>query len=297
MSGDGARPARVTSPDGSESPAEFEALLAHLKQSRGFDFRSYKRSSLMRRVLVRMHLLGTKEFGAYLDFLEVDPEEFTRLFNTILINVTSFFRDPTSWDYLRDEVLPGIAKLRQGREPIRAWCAGCASGEEAYSLAILLAEILGREAFKERLKMYATDVDEEPLTEARHATYGPRTVEDVPPHLLERYFELQEGRFVFSKELRRSVIFGRHDLLQDAPISRADLLTCRNCLMYFNSEAQARILGALPFCARAAGGTLPGQGREPAGTQRPVRSSGREAESVRQDGATRRGAAAERRHR
>jgi two-component system CheB/CheR fusion protein len=233
-------------PDDPESVAEFEALLAYLKQSRGFDFTSYKRSSLMRRVLVRMQTLSVKGFASYLDFLQVDPEEFTRLFNTILINVTSFFRDAPYWEYLRDEVLPGL--VRPGAsEPIRVWSAGCASGEEAYSIAMLLSEAIGPEVYKERVKIYATDVDEEALSQARHAVYGPRTAEDVPAPLLEKYFDRQEDRYVFSKELRRSIIFGRHDLIQDAPISRVDLLTCRNCLMYFNSEAQARILSRFHF--------------------------------------------------
>jgi two-component system CheB/CheR fusion protein len=234
-------------PDDPESLAEFEALLTYLKQSRGFDFSSYKRTSLMRRVLVRMQTLGMKGFGPYLDFLQVDPEEFTRLFNTILINVTSFFRDPLAWEYLRDEVVPRLAGAPGTGDPIRVWSAGCASGEESYSIAMLLAEALGSDAYKERVKIYATDVDEEALNQARHAAYGPRTAEDVPAPLLEKYFDRQEDRYVFSKEYRRAVIFGRHDLIQDAPISRVDLLICRNCLMYFNSEAQAKILGRFHF--------------------------------------------------
>ena len=236
-----------TPPEDAESAAELEVLLAYLKQSRGFDFTAYKRASLMRRVLVRMQQLGLKRFAAYLDFLQVDPEEFTRLFNTILINVTSFFRDPPNWEYLRDAVLPGLIGTPEATSPIRIWSAGCASGEEAYSIAILLAEALGTDAFRERVKIYATDVDEEALSQARHAAYAPRAVEDVPPQLLERYFDRQEDRFAFNKELRRAVIFGRHDLIQDAPISRVDLLICRNCLMYFNSEAQARILARFHF--------------------------------------------------
>jgi two-component system CheB/CheR fusion protein len=229
-------------PDDPASVAEFEALLAYLKQSRGFDFSSYKRSSLMRRLLVRMQVMGVTTFAAYLEFLQVHPEEFTRLFNTILINVTGFFRDAAHWDFLRDEILPRLTGPTGAVEPIRIWSAGCASGEEAYSIAILLAEALGFEAFRERVRIYATDVDEEALNQARHAVYSSRIAEDVPAPLLAKYFELQDGRYVFNKELRRSVIFGRHDLLQDAPISRVDLLICRNCLMYFNTEAQARIL-------------------------------------------------------
>jgi len=239
--------------DDPQSAAQFDALLAYLKTSRGFDFTAYKRSSLMRRLLVRMQTIGAPSFAAYLDFLQVDPEELTRLFNTILINVTSFFRDPANWEYLRDQVVPQLVGPPKSADPIRVWSAGCASGEEAYSIAMLLAEALGVEAFRERAKIYATDVDEEALNQARRAAYGPRAVDDVPPPLLERYFELQDEKFVFHKELRRSVIFGRHDLIQDAPISRVDLLICRNCLMYFNSEAQARILSRFHFALAPCG--------------------------------------------
>ena len=233
----------------------FEALLAYLKEARGFDFTGYKRSSLVRRVGRRIAQLKIHDHGEYLDYLQVHPDEFTALFNTILINVTAFFRDPEAWEYLRTEVLEPLVAGKAPGTPIRVWSAGCASGEEAYTLAILLAEILGTEQFRERVKIYATDVDEEQLAEARHASYGERDVSGVPAELLERYFEQNGSRYVFRKDLRRSVIFGRNDLVQDAPISRIDLLTCRNTLMYFNAETQARILSRFHF-ALVDGGTL-----------------------------------------
>jgi two-component system CheB/CheR fusion protein len=183
----------------------------------------------------------------------VDPEEFTRLFNTILINVTSFFRDTPHWEYVRDELLPGLVGPPGAMEQIRVWSAGCASGEEAYSISMLLAETLGSNAFRERVKIYATDVDDEALNQARRAVYTDHNVESVPSPLIEKYFDRQDDKFVFSKDLRRSVIFGRHDLIQDAPISRVDLLICRNCLMYFNTEAQARILARFHFALRPGG--------------------------------------------
>jgi two-component system, chemotaxis family, CheB/CheR fusion protein len=241
------RPGDTSLPEDPATLAEFEGLLAYLKQSRGFDFTAYKQSSLMRRVLVRMQTLGVKTFSNYLDFLQVDTEEFTRLFNTILINVTSFFRDAAHWDYLREEVVPRLTGPSGSTEAIRVWSAGCASGEEAYSIAMLLAEAAGPEGFRERVKIYATDVDEEALSQARHAVYSAHSAEDVPPTLLEKYFERQDDRYVFNKDLRRSVIFGRHDLIQDAPISRVDMLICRNCLMYLNTEAQARVLARFHF--------------------------------------------------
>jgi two-component system CheB/CheR fusion protein len=232
---------------------EFEALLAYLKEARGFDFTGYKRSSLIRRVNRRMSQVDITDYQEYSDYLQVHPDEFTALFNTILINVTGFFRDPEAWEYLSKDVLGPMLAAKPTGSPIRVWCAGCASGEEAYTLAMALSELLGLEAFKDRVKIYATDVDEEQLNEARQATYGERELEAVPLELAERYFEPSNGRFAFRKDMRRSVIFGRNDLVQDAPISRIDLLTCRNTLMYLNAETQAKILGRFHFALRDEG--------------------------------------------
>ncbi|MFY9805670.1 MAG: CheR family methyltransferase [Pseudonocardiaceae bacterium] len=237
----------------SEPHASFETLLLYLKESRGFDFTGYKRPSLTRRVDHRMAEVGAGDYAEYLEHLEMHPEEFTALFNTILINVTSFFRDPEAWEYLRAEILPGMLAAKAPDGMIRVWSAGCASGEEAYTLAIVLAEALGVEEFRQRVKIYATDVDEEGLTHARQATYDERQVRAVPAELLERYFDQVGGRFYFRKDLRRSVIFGRNDLVQDAPISKIDLLVCRNALMYFNAETQSRILSRLHFALTPAG--------------------------------------------
>ena len=244
-----------------EAPANgtLEVLLDYLRRSRGFDFTGYKRTSLSRRVQKRMQDVGADTYLSYLDLLEVDPDEFTQLFNTILLNVTSFFRDPPTWDYLRGEVMPQLAAGKDADEPIRVWSAGCASGEEAYTLAMVAAEAIGAEVVRERVKIYATDVDEEALAQARQARYDARRVEGVPPELLERYFERSGDEYVFSKDLRRSVIFGRHDLIQDAPISRIDLLVCRNTLMYLNSETQARVLARFSFALREGGYLLLGK--------------------------------------
>jgi two-component system CheB/CheR fusion protein len=227
--------------------AAFDVLLDYLKRTRGFDFTGYKRSSLERRIEKRMNEVGIGSHQEYLDYLEVQSDEFAFLFNTILINVTGFFRDAAAWDYLATDVIPRLLEKVGGDRPLRFWCAGCSSGEETYTMAMVLAEALGEQQYLERVKIYATDVDEEALTEARHATYPAKAVEAVPPPMLERYFERVEQRYAFRKDLRRTVIFGRNDLVQDAPISRIDLLTCRNTLMYFNAETQAGVLGRFHF--------------------------------------------------
>jgi len=225
----------------------FDGLLDYLKRARGFDFNAYKKESLMRRMRKRMEVVHIDGFPDYTDYLEVHPEEFSHLFNNILINVTAFFRDEASWDYLRDALVPELIASRNHNGAIRVWSAGCASGEEAYSIAMLLAEAMGRDEFRERVKVYATDVDEHALNQARQASYIEKQIQSVPKPLVEKYFTRDADRFVFDKELRRSVIFGRHDLVQDAPISRVSLLMCRNTLMYFHTEAQSRMLARFHF--------------------------------------------------
>jgi two-component system CheB/CheR fusion protein len=225
----------------------FETVLAYVKESRGFDFTGYKRTSLVRRVQHRMRQVGIEDYSEYIDHLQVNADEFAALFNTILINVTSFLRDPEAWQFLRENIIPTLLAERGTDEPIRIWSVGCASGEEAYSLAMTFAETIGVERFRQRVKIYATDVDEEALAQARQASYAERDIRQLPAELVEKYFEPQNSRYVFRKDLRRSVIFGRNDLVQDAPISRIDLLVCRNTLMYFNAETQAKILSRFHF--------------------------------------------------
>ncbi len=206
-----------------------------------------------------MQQIGIDSYLDYIDFLEVHPDEFDPLFNTVLINVTSFFRDPQAWQALSEQILPRILEAKAEDQPMRCWSAGCASGEEAYTLAMLLAEAVGEQQFRQRVKIYATDVDEEALAQARQGSYTADAVAALPAGMLAKYFEPAADRFVFRPDLRRSLIFGRHDLVQDAAISRLDLLVCRNTLMYFNSETQAKILARFHFALRPSGYLLLGK--------------------------------------
>jgi two-component system, chemotaxis family, CheB/CheR fusion protein len=229
---------------------EFEGLLAFIRDERGFDFTGYKRPSLQRRIAKRMQDVGVNGFAAYNELLSGDGDEFARLLDTILINVTSFFRDEVAWDYLEQEILPTLLEVKDAGEPIRVWSTGCASGEEAYTLAMVLAEALGEKTFRNRVKIYATDVDEDALTQGRHATYDAKAVESVPEGLREKYFEPINSSYFFRGDIRRCVIFGRHDLIRDPPISRVDLLVSRNTLMYFDGETQEQILRSFHFALR-----------------------------------------------
>jgi two-component system, chemotaxis family, CheB/CheR fusion protein len=236
-----------------EIDPQFESLLQYLKSSRNFDFVDYKRSSLMRRVQKRMLQVKIDSFGDYQDYLEVHPDEFDVLFDTILINVTSFFRDKPAWDYLAAEIIPRLVQNRNSGELIRIWSAGCASGEEAYSLVMLLAEHMGMENCRRWVKVYATDVDEDALIQARHAHYSAESLKAVPAEFRDKYFEPNGDGYAFTTALRRILVFGRHDLMYDAPISHLDLLCCRNTLIYFNREAQDRIVARFHFALNSIG--------------------------------------------
>jgi two-component system, chemotaxis family, CheB/CheR fusion protein len=231
----------------------FEFLLTFLKNERGFDFTGYKRASLERRVRHRMDAVQVHSFEEYHDYLQVHPEEFTALFNTILINVTSFFRDAPAWGFLASDVIPGLLEEMTDGQSIRVWSAGCASGQEAYTAAMVLAEAIGADAFKARVKIYATDLDDDALVEARQGIYPTAGLKDVPAEMVEKYFEPSSRGMAFRPDLRRSIIFGRNDLMSDAPISRIDLLICRNVLMYFTPEAQGHILERFNFALNPTG--------------------------------------------
>ncbi|MEU6711165.1 CheR family methyltransferase [Nonomuraea sp. NPDC046802] len=231
----------------SEEEREFDDLLLLLKETRGFDFTGYKRNTLVRRISRRLEALKLHDYGEYRDLLELEPDEFTRLFDSLLINVTGFFRDAAAWQRLRELVIPALLDQKTAGRPIRVWSAGCATGEEAYTVAMVLAEEMGVDAFRERVKIYGTDLDEKALQVARMGVYGERALADVPIDLRESYFEQVENGYAFRRDLRRQLIFGRNDLTHDAPISRVDLLVARNTLMYFNTDMQLNIIRRFHF--------------------------------------------------
>lgn len=230
-----------------------EALLDYLRQSHNFDFTMYKRPSLIRRLEYRMQMISVESYSDYLEYLKEQPKEFTFLFNTIEINFTGFFRDPEAWNYIAKTLIPRIIASKSESEPIRVWSAGCASGEETYTLAILLAEALGVEQYQARVQIYATDIDTEALNQARQASYTSNQVEGVPSTFLERYFQQSAECYIFSKDLRRSIIFCRHNLIQDAPMAKIDLLVCRNVLIYFNTKGQIKTLARFYFSLKDSG--------------------------------------------
>jgi two-component system CheB/CheR fusion protein len=227
-------------------------FLEELADQRSFDFRGYKKSTLERRFRRRMFQLSLDSYAKYSEYIRKHPDEVNQLLNTILINVTEFFRDPPAWEILRHEVLPSILKRVKPGHSFRAWSAGCASGEEPYSIAILLAEYFGSHVQEYDIKIYATDIDEEALNAARRGEYSEEAIRRVRPEWRQKFFH-GKGLMRVSREIRRLVIFGRSNLAQDAPISNVNLLVCRNLLIYFDPDLQKQILNRLHYALKPGG--------------------------------------------
>ncbi|PYN98247.1 MAG: chemotaxis protein CheR [Candidatus Rokuibacteriota bacterium] len=225
----------------------FRHLLDKLSADHAFDFREYKPTSLARRIRSRMQQVHVDTFDDYVTYIDRHPGEHVALFNSILINVTSFFRDPEAWQVLGEEIIPRLVDEAADSRSLRLWSVGCSSGQEAFSTAILLAEHLGNRAGDFNVKIYATDVDEEALSTARHALYRVDDLKDVPTSLLEKYFSREGQAYRFRRDLRRWCIFGRHNVAQDPPLSHIDLLICRNALIYFTRDLQDRILARFHY--------------------------------------------------
>lgn len=229
-------------------------LLQELAEQRGFDFRGYKKTTLERRFRRRMFQVNIGSYADYGDYIRKHPDETNELLNTILINVTEFFRDPPAWEILRHEILPSLLKAVNPGHSFRVWSAGCASGEEPFSIAILLAEYFGPRIQEYDLKIYATDIDDDALNTARRGEYSPDALRRVRPEWRQKYFQ-GKGFMRVNREIRKLVIFGRSNLAQDAPISHVNLLICRNLLIYFDSDLQKQILNRLHY-ALDPGGVL-----------------------------------------
>ena len=227
-------------------------LVQELAEQRSVDFRGYKKNTLERRFRRRMFQLNLGTYAEYGDYIRKHPEEVNHLLNTILINVTEFFRDPPAWEILRHEILPPLLKPLKPGHSFRVWSAGCASGEEPYSIAILLAEHFGPRIQDYDVKVYGTDIDDDALNTARRGEYPVDALLRIRTEWRNKYFHGKTSMRV-NREIRRLVIFGRSNLGQDAPISHVKLLTCRNVLIYFDSELQKQILGRLHYALEPGG--------------------------------------------
>ncbi|MBF0255447.1 MAG: PAS domain S-box protein, partial [Gammaproteobacteria bacterium] len=225
---------------------QIEPLLERLKEKLQFDFSGYKTGTLMRRIHRRRVATGNADLPAYLSWLESNPQELDLLVRDILISVTAFFRDRDAFDVLRRGVQNICSQHALGSE-IRVWVAGCASGEEAYSIAILFAETLGDRLGDYRVQIFATDVDEEALNMGRRGLYPAAAMSEVEPELLESYFTPVNNSYEMDKRLRDMIVFARHNLVSDPPFLRLDLVSCRNVLIYFDAPLQSKVLQTFHF--------------------------------------------------
>ena len=233
---------------------ELRILLDRIHERSGIDFGSYKPATILRRLHGRMKATSRPTIAAYAAHLESDPEEYARLVNSLLIKVTEFFRDPKLFDYLRVSVLPElIAEARRDRRELRIWSAGCSTGEEAYSLAIAVAEALGEELPWPEVRIFATDIDREAIAFARRGVYPAAAVKSLPAGTRDRYFARSDGGYEVAKRLRSLMVFGEHDLGERAPFPRIDLLLCRNVLIYFSVPMQRIALETFAFSLRPGG--------------------------------------------
>lgn len=230
-----------------------DPILALLRVRSGHEFRHYKRGTFMRRVHRRMGIKNLETLADYTDRLRTSPAEITALVNDLMISVTGFFRDPEAWKALDETVLAKLVEERESGASIRIWVPACASGEEAYSLAMLIrgrAEAAGKQF---DLKVFATDAKEANLDTARSGVYPEAASATVPQDLVRRYFDKLDGTYAVRKELRELVVFAPQNLLRDPPFSRMDLITCRNLLIYLEPEAQKRVLALFHFALRQGG--------------------------------------------
>jgi two-component system CheB/CheR fusion protein len=249
------RPASSPLDDDASEPGGIDSVYQMLQQQFGIDFTHYKPSTVTRRIERRLALARSHDIDEYVTRLREDREELDVLYRDLLIGVTRFFRDGKAFDALEKNIFPAL--LREDRDsPVRVWVAGCATGEEAYSFAILLHDLMLKLNIRDRqIKIFATDVHRGSLERAARAIYDAEAVANVSPEQLERYFVRVGDNYQVIPELRQMIVFASHNVIKDAPFTRVDLISCRNLLIYLQPSAQQKALSLFHFSLNR-GGTL-----------------------------------------
>ena len=228
-------------------------ICAILRRETGHDFRRYKQSTLVRRVRRRMNETRSPSVYAYVEYLSQETKEVEQLFRDLLISVTHFFRDPEAFELLASKVIPRLFEGKDSDGFVRVWVAGCATGEEAYSLAILLREHMAGIENPPQVQVFATDIDAQALETARQALYPEGIAGQIPAERLERYFVKHGNMYQVAREVREMCLFSLHNLIADPPFSRLDLVSCRNLLIYLEGELQKKIGGLFHYALRPGG--------------------------------------------
>ncbi|HEY1534806.1 MAG TPA: chemotaxis protein CheB [Polyangiaceae bacterium] len=248
----GPNPATAPRPTPSDEETALRDVLAFLRTRTGRDFSYYKRATIVRRIARRMQVNGVDDLTSYLSYLRMHPGEAGALLQDLLISVTNFFRDRDAFDALKAQI-PGLFQDKTATDTVRVWVPACATGEEAYSIAILLSEHARTLTAPPSLQIFATDLDEAVLAEARAGIYPDGIFADVSPERLQRFFVKDHHGYRVRRELREILLFAVHDLLKDSPFSRLDLISCRNLLIYLNRDAQKHALDVFHFALRREG--------------------------------------------
>lgn len=234
-----------------DEPRQLEAFLDEVRERFGMDFGSYKLPTIRRRLQRRIVATASNDLAEYMAYLDTHPEEYSKLLDSFLIKVTQFFRDPDLFQYLRTSVLPDlIERSRQNDREVRIWSAGCATGEEAYSLGIALAETLGEELDLFDVRIFATDADPGAVAYARVGAYPERALSGLSDDEIARYFTHDAGTYYIRRRVRSMIVFGEHDLGRRAPFPRIDLVLCRNVLIYFTQQLQQYVLRSFAYSLR-----------------------------------------------
>ncbi|MDB5031755.1 CheR family methyltransferase [Mucilaginibacter sp.] len=234
--------AEITNTVPQQDNETFKQILTVLRVRRGVDFTYYKKSTLKRRIIRRMALIKKEKPLDYLSFLRENKSEQDALYNDMLISVTNFFRDPQSFEILCNTIFPRLLRNKTDAEPLRIWVAGCATGEEAYSMAICLQEQLGDKTAAIKIQIFATDISETAIAKARSGVYRPTELVGISPSRLQQFFTKLDGNYQVSKTIRDMCVFAHHNLLKDPPFSKMDLVSCRNVLIYLEPVLQKRAL-------------------------------------------------------
>lgn len=254
---------------GADDPAERRQLLEKVYRERGFDFREYRVSTLNRRIGRRMRARGVDGFSGYARVLDEDPGEYIRLFNDLTINVTSFFRDEIAFNSLKEQVLPRIlAKQHEQERRVRIWSAACSTGAEPYSILMLLHELSTSHERLKDITILGTDLDPKVIEQARTGCFSRKEVAGINPAWLDKYFVFEDDTACARPELRDHIEFQTHDLTSDSPYPNADLLVCRNVLIYFLPTLQTRVLKSFHEALRPGGFLLLGKAEMPPGETR-----------------------------